>query len=91
MKQHSYKHDIILSLIIKLSLISLIWWLCFSHPLDKNLQPNTISTHLFNTNINQLNTATTKRESLTSSLKSPLTNSRISNSNTNTMEMLHHA
>jgi hypothetical protein len=79
MKQRSYKRDIILSLIIKLTLLSLIWWLCFSHPLDKNLEPNTISTHLFNANINKLNATTTNHDSLTSSVM----NNRISNTNNN--------
>lgn len=38
--------EIVLALAIKLVLLYGLWFLCFSHPIDKQLTPMTVSDHL---------------------------------------------
>lgn len=47
-KRLSLPQEILLMLIIKLSLLYLIWFLFFSHPIDKKLTAPDLSSHLFN-------------------------------------------
>jgi hypothetical protein len=46
-KRHSLILEIITMLAIKLTLLYSLWWLCFSHPIDKTLKADNISAHLF--------------------------------------------
>lgn len=41
------RHEIILILLLKLVLLYIIWAFCFSQPLDKNLTPTQIVSHVF--------------------------------------------
>lgn len=40
--------EILVVLSVKMALIFTLWWFFFSNPLDKNLQPSDIHSHLFN-------------------------------------------
>ena len=46
-KKISLRIEIILMLAVKLTLLYLLWTICFSHPSDKNLTPENLSNHLF--------------------------------------------
>lgn len=41
--------EILLALTIKLVLLCGLWFLCFSHPIDKQLTPMAVSNHLITT------------------------------------------
>jgi hypothetical protein len=43
----SLRIEIILMLAVKLTLLYMLWIICFSCPLDKNLTPENLSNHLF--------------------------------------------
>jgi hypothetical protein len=47
-KLSSLQIDILTVLFIKLTLIFVLWWFCFSHPIDKQLNSEKIAQHLFN-------------------------------------------
>jgi hypothetical protein len=46
-KRLSLLHEILLVLLIKLALLYGLWALCFAHPVDKQLQPKDVASHLF--------------------------------------------
>lgn len=52
-KISSLSLEITVMLIIKLIIIYILWYCCFSHPIDKTLTSGAISTHLFNSNAGQ--------------------------------------
>lgn len=47
MKRPALLFEILVALACKLTLLYLLWWFCFSNPLDKNLQAEQIAGHLF--------------------------------------------
>lgn len=51
-KRKLLRHEILLALAIKLSLLFGLWMLCFSHPIDKQLTPPMIENHLITTSKN---------------------------------------
>lgn len=48
LKRLSLSREIVLMLVVKLSLLYLIWLLFFSHPIDNRLTAPDLSNHLFN-------------------------------------------
>lgn len=50
-KRYSLWQEISVVLLVKMALIFAIWWLFFSNPVDKNLQPSDIGSHLFKSNL----------------------------------------
>lgn len=49
LKRLSLRQEILLILAIKLILLFILWIACFSHPLDENLKPTDIRSHLTST------------------------------------------
>lgn len=47
MKKIKLKQEIFLFLTTKLVLLSFLWWVCFSHPIDKSLNALKMAFHLF--------------------------------------------
>ncbi len=47
LKKISLRFEIIFIIAIKLIILYFLWLLCFSHPIDKALQPTDMATHLF--------------------------------------------
>jgi hypothetical protein len=43
----SLSRELLLTLTLKLLILYAIWWLCFSHPLEKHLIPADMVSHLF--------------------------------------------
>lgn len=50
MKLNPLSYEIIGMFIIKLLIIYGLWFICFSHPIDKSLTPDNIAVHIFNLN-----------------------------------------
>lgn len=47
-KRHSLSREILLVMLIKLILLFLLWFYCFSHPIAKHLSATDINDHLLN-------------------------------------------
>lgn len=46
-RKYSLRIEITLMLVVKLALLYLLWFFCFSHPIDKSLKSHHISEHIF--------------------------------------------
>ena len=47
-KRSLITREIIVILLVKFTLLFTLWYVCFSHPLDKKMIPANIASHIYN-------------------------------------------